>query len=176
MLYPSGTPTQPEIIAVALSKLALKPTDVFADIGCGSGSVSIGAAPLVKQVYAIDNRDEAVRAARENLKECGISNVSVLKGDAAPVLEGLDIDCAFLGGSKDMEQVLAILIKKIPRFVVSAVRIETAALALGIMKNNHRFRELLQIQLSRGNELGGGTMLKPENPIFLIVGEPCSSA
>ncbi|MDP2766082.1 MAG: precorrin-6Y C5,15-methyltransferase (decarboxylating) subunit CbiT [Candidatus Methanoperedens sp.] len=173
MLYPSGTPTQPEIIAAALSKLTLKPTDVFADIGCGSGSVSIGAAPLVRQVYAIDNRDEAVHAARENIKECGINNVSVLKGDAALVLEGLDIDCAFLGGSKDMDQVLSILIKKVPRFVVSAVRIEAAALALGILKKNKRFRELLQIQLSRGSGLGGGTMLKPENPVFLIVGEPC---
>lgn len=173
MLYPTGTPTQPEIIAAALSKLALKPTDVFADIGCGSGSVSIGAAPFVKQVYAIDNRDEAVRAATENIKECGINNVSVLKGDAASVLSDLDIDCAFLGGSKDMEQVLAVLIKKVPRFVVSAVRIETASLALGLMKKNKRFRELLQIQLSRGYELLGGTMLKPENPVFLIVGEPC---
>ncbi|MCG2727739.1 MAG: cobalt-precorrin-6Y C(15)-methyltransferase, partial [Candidatus Methanoperedenaceae archaeon] len=127
----------------------------------------------VKQVYAIDNRDEAVRAAAENIKECGINNVSVLKGDAASVLSDLDIDCAFLGGSKDMEQVLAVLIKKVPRFVVSAVRIEAAALALGILKKNKRFRELLQIQLSRGSGLGGGTMLKPENPVFLIVGEPC---
>lgn len=173
MLYPSGTPTQPEIIAVALSKLALKATDVFADIGCGSGSVSIAASPVVKHVYAIDNRDEAVHAATGNIKECGISNISVLKGNAALVLSDLDIDCAFLGGSKNMEQVLAILIKNVPRFVVSAVRIETAALVLGIMKKNHRFRELLQIQLSRGNELGGGTMFKPENPVFLIVGEPC---
>ncbi len=173
MLYPGGTPTQPEIIAVALSKLAPKPTDVFADIGCGSGSVSIAASPMVKHIYAIDDRDEAVHATSENIKECGINNVSVLKGDAAVVLSDLDIDCAFLGGSKNMEPVLAILIKKMPRFVVSAVRIETVALAQDIMKKNNCFKELLQIQLSRGNELGGGTMLKPENPVFLIVGEPC---
>lgn len=173
MLYPSGTPTQPEIIAVALSKLALKPADVFADIGCGSGSVSIAASPMVKHVYAIDNRDEAVRAARENIKECGISNVSVLIGEAALLLPDIDIDCAFVGGSKNLEQVLAILIKKGARFVVSAVRIETVALAQDIMKNNNCFKELLQIQLSRGYELLGGTMFKPENPVFLIVGEPC---
>ncbi|MFZ2411785.1 MAG: precorrin-6Y C5,15-methyltransferase (decarboxylating) subunit CbiT [Candidatus Methanoperedens sp.] len=173
MLYPSGTPTQPEIIAVALSKLALKSTDMFADIGCGSGSVSICASPLVKQVYAIDNRDEAVRATSENIKECRINNVSVLKGDAAVLLSDLDIDCAFLGGSKNMEQVLAVLIKKGARFVVSAARIETVALAQDIMKKNNCFRELLQIQLSRGTELVGGTMFKPENPVFLIVGEPC---
>ncbi len=170
MIYPGGTPTQPEIIAVALSKLKIKPTDVFADIGCGSGSVSIAAARSAQHVYAIDNRDEAVMASSGNIKECGISNVTVLKGDAVLLLQDLDIDCAFLGGSRNIEKVLEILLEKTGRFVVSAVRIETVALALGIIKKNNRFKELLQIQLSRGNELAGGTMLKPENPVFLIAG------
>lgn len=173
MLYPGGTPTQNEIIAVALSKLDIKPTDVFADIGCGSGSVAISAARLAKYVYAIDNRDEAIRAASANFKECGITNASVLMGEASVLLPGLDIDRAYLGGSKNMEQVLAILIKRVPRFAVSAVRIETAALAVGILKKNNMLKELLQIQLSRGSELAGGTMLKPENPVFLIVGGLC---
>ena len=170
MIYPGGTPTQPEIIAVALSKLKIKPTDIFADIGCGSGSVSIAAAPLAKHVYAIDSGDEAVLATTGNIKECGISNVTVLKGDAFLLLHDLDIDCAFLGGSQNIEKVLEILLEKAGRFVVSAVRIETVALALKIIKKNNRFKELLQIQLSRGNELAGGTMFKPENPVFLIVG------
>jgi cobalt-precorrin-6B (C15)-methyltransferase len=173
MLYPAGTPTQPEIITVALSKLALKPTDMLADIGCGSGSVSIAAASRVKQVYAIDNRDEAVRTANENIKERGISNVSVLKGEASLLLSDIDIDCAFVGGSKNIERVLAVLIEKGARFAVSAVRIETVALAQDILKNNNYLKELLQIQLSRGYELGGGTIFKPENPVFLVVGEPC---
>jgi cobalt-precorrin-6B (C15)-methyltransferase len=170
MIYPGGTPTQPEIIAVALSKLKIMPTDVFADIGCGSGSVSILAARSAKHVYAIDSRNEAVVATSGNIKECGISNVTVLKGDAVFLLPDLNIDCAFLGGSQNIEKVLEILLKKVPIFVVSAVRIETVALALEILKKNNRFKELLQIQLSRGNELAGGTMFKPENPVFLIVG------
>lgn len=170
MLFPSGTPTQPEIIAVALSKLNIKSSDVFADIGCGSGSVSISAARVAKHVYAIDNREEAILATSNNIKECGVHNVSVLKGDAALLLSDLDIDCAFVGGSKNIEQVLPILIKNVVSFVVSAVRIETVSLVLGILKRNDKFKELIQIQLSRGNELRGGTMLKPENPVFLIVG------
>ena len=173
MRYPGGTPTQLEIIAVALLKLNLEHDDVFADIGCGSGSVSISAARLVRQVYAIDNRDEAIHAAAENFKECGITNASVLKGEAAQLLAELDVDCAFVGGSKNIETVLEILIEKVPRFVVSAVRIETAALALEMMKNNNMLRELLHIQLSRGSELAGGTMLRPENAVFLLMGGPC---
>lgn len=170
MIYPRGTPTQPEIIAVAFSKLELKKGDVFVDIGCGSGSVSISAAGLVKQVFAIDNRDEAVDAAKDNIKEQGIRNIKVLKGEAADLLADLDIDCAFIGGSKNIEMILEVLMRKTRRFAVSAVRIETAASALNIMKKNDMFRELIQIQVSRGHELAGGTMLSPENPVFLIVG------
>ncbi len=173
MIYPSATPTQAEVIAVALSKLNIKPADVFVDIGCGSGSVSISAARLAKRVYAIDNREEAVRAATENIRDCGLTNIQVLKGEASQLLADMKIDCAFMGGSKNMEQVLEILVEKVPRFVVSAVRIETVFSALEIMKRNNVFKELLHIQLSRGNELAGGTMLKPENPVFLITGGSC---
>ena len=173
MKYPAGTPTQPEMIAVALSKLRPTHDDVFADIGCGSGSVSIAASRLVRHVYAIDSSDEAIRATQDNVREHGITNVSVQKGGAAQLLAGLDIDCAFVGGSKNIDQVLEILIKSVPRFAVSAVRLETAVSALQVLRENNSFRELLQIQISRGSELAGGTMLKPENPIFLIVGGSC---
>jgi cobalt-precorrin-6B (C15)-methyltransferase len=172
MIFPPGTPTQPEIIALVLSKLGIKNTDIFVDIGCGSGSVSINAAKYVKHVIAIDTRDEAVVAASANIAEAGIKNIEVFKGNAEILLPDIELDCAFIGGSKNIEKILEILIKKVSiRFVVSAVRIETVAIALDIMKKNNVFKELLQIQLSRGNELAGGIMLKPENPIFLIIGE-----
>lgn len=83
MQYPGGTPSQPEIIAIALSKLKPKTTDAFADIGCGSGSVSIAASPFVKHVYAIDDREEAILATKENIKDCGIKtphlNAGIIK-------------------------------------------------------------------------------------------------
>jgi cobalt-precorrin-6B (C15)-methyltransferase len=171
MLYPSGTPTQPEIIAIALSKLGIKPGEVFVDIGCGSGSVSMAAAGFAKRVFSIDSREDAILATSANIKEHGINNIYVLKGDAEKLLHDIDFDCAFIGGSKNIEHVLEIIIKKGKvRFVVSAVRVETVAIAQDIMKERKVFRELLQIQLSRGNELAGGTMFKPENPVFLIVG------
>ncbi|MCZ7402055.1 MAG: precorrin-6Y C5,15-methyltransferase (decarboxylating) subunit CbiT [Candidatus Methanoperedens sp.] len=172
MIFPPGTPTQPEIIALALSKLGIKKTDIFVDIGCGSGSVSIAAAGYAKQVVAIDSRNEAVLATSANIKEAGIKNIEVIKGNAETLLLAIELDCAFIGGSQKIEKILRIMMQKGPaRFVVSAVKIETVALALDIMKKNNVFKELLQIQLSRGNELAGGIMLKPENPVFLISGE-----
>jgi cobalt-precorrin-6B (C15)-methyltransferase len=144
------------------------------DIGCGSGTVSIAASRLAKHVIAIDNRDDAINATSQNIKECGIKNITILKGDANILLPDIDMDCAFIGGSKNIKQVLEILIKQKKnsnvRFVVSAVKIETVSLAMEIMKKDNFLKELLQIQISRGNELAGGTMLKPENPIFLVVG------
>jgi cobalt-precorrin-6B (C15)-methyltransferase len=171
MIFPPGTPTQPEIIVLALSKLRIKNTDIFVDIGCGSGSVSIAAAGAAKHVIAIDTRNEAVLAASVNIKEVRIKNIEVLKGNAEILLPDIELDCAFIGGSKNIGKILGILIEKVSvRFVVSAIKIETVALALNIMKENNVFKELLQIQLSRGNELAGGIMLKPENPVFLITG------
>lgn len=171
MLYPAGTPTQPEIIAIALSKLNIKSTDTFADIGCGSGSVSIAAAKKAKNVFAIDSNNYAILTTSANIKEHGVNNISVLKGDASVLLYDIDPDCAFIGGSKNIKKVIEILIKKAHvRFVISAVKIETVAIAMETMKKNNILKELLQIQLSRGNELAGGTMFRPENPIFLMVG------
>jgi cobalt-precorrin-6B (C15)-methyltransferase len=51
--------------------------------------------------------------------------------------------------------------------------VETSALAIEILKKNNRFREIIQIQVSKGRELAGGTMFKPENPVFLILGGTC---
>jgi cobalt-precorrin-6B (C15)-methyltransferase len=123
-------------------------------------------------VIAIDSRDEAVHATSANSKEAGIKNIEIVKGNAELLLSALDLNCAFIGGSKNIGKILELLIqKRSVRFVVSAVRIETVAIALDIMKKNGVFKELLQIQLSRGNELAGGIMLKSENPVFLILGE-----
>lgn len=175
MIYPPGTPTQPEIIAIALSKLDIKPNQVFVDVGCGSGSVSMAAAKFAEKVYAIDSRVEAIHAVSENIREKGLKNISVLKGDAKILLCDIDFDHAFIGGSKNISNILEIMIKKNKtksnmRFIVSAVKIETVSVTLDILKKNNCFKELLQIQLSKGKELSGGIMLKPENPIFLIVG------
>ncbi|GFO97302.1 precorrin-6Y C5,15-methyltransferase (Decarboxylating), CbiT subunit [groundwater metagenome] len=49
MRYPQGTPTQPEIIAVALSKIELKPADVFADTAAMCGAFSTRAKRWLKR-------------------------------------------------------------------------------------------------------------------------------
>jgi len=166
--------TKPEIIAIVLSKLDLQKKDMFADIGCGSGAVSIEAAKKLEKIYAIDMRKEAIETARYNFKEHGVAEkIELIQGEASEVLRRLPmLDCAFLGGTKNLEGVLPLLREKVRRrFIVNAVRIETAARIVTLLKELGVFKEIIQVQISRGYELGGETMFKPENQIYMILGE-----
>jgi ArsR family transcriptional regulator len=64
--------------------LALLPGDyVVADLGCGTGNLTVDIAPHVKQVIGIDDSTAMLKAAR---KRCGLfDNVDLRKGDLAAV-------------------------------------------------------------------------------------------
>jgi len=175
----SGGPTKPEIIAVSLSKLGLKDGDHFADIGCGTGSVSIAASRIAHDlsIYAIDDRKEAIDATETNFKNFGIRNSKVLRGEASELLGSemyIDkIDCAFVGGTKNIGTVLEKLVEKKARsIVVNAVRIETVVRTIETMKRFGIFDEVVHLQVSRSAPITGETMFKPENPVYIIVGKP----
>jgi len=167
-----GGPTQPEVCAVALSKLAVRPGDTAVDIGCGTGSVSIAIARTADMVYAIDMRPEAIAVAGRTINDSGLTNITLVEGDAAPFLGEIEgIDVAFVGGSKGLLQVLSLLAeKRVRTIVVNAVLLETATLAIQTMRECGIFVEAIHLQVSRSADLAGKTMFKPENPIYIIVG------
>ncbi len=173
----SGGPTKPEIIAVSLSKLGLRDGDRFADIGCGTGSVSIEAARIAKNltIYAIDAREEALKATETNFKNFDIANAKLFAGEASDILSSGDfvdsIDCAFVGGTKNIGSVLEMLIeKRVRSIVVNAVRIETVVRTIEAMKKLGVFKEVINVSVSRGIPIAGETMFKPENPVYIVVG------
>jgi cobalt-precorrin-6B (C15)-methyltransferase len=174
----SGGPTKPEIIAVSLSKLGLRDGDSFADVGCGTGSVSIEAARIARNltIYAIDSRKEALIATEMNFKNFNITNSRLLAGEASDVLGSGDfidyIDCAFVGGTKNIVSVLEILVEKKARsIVVNAVRIETVVRTIEAMKKLGIFDEVVHISVSRSTPIAEETMFKPENPVYIVVGK-----
>lgn len=174
----SGGPTKPEIIAVSLSKLGLKDGDRFADVGCGTGSVSIEASRIARNltIYAIDARKEALLATETNFKNFGIENARILAGEASDLLgfEGpIDsIDCAFVGGTKNIDSILEKLVEKKARsIVVNAVRIETVVRTIEAMKRLGIFDEVVHVAVSRSSPIAGETMFKPENPVYIVVGK-----
>jgi cobalt-precorrin-6B (C15)-methyltransferase len=169
----AGGPTQDEIMAVSLSKLALRSTDTLLEIGCGTGKVSIAAAKQVKKVVSLDKRPEAVRTAQESAKESGIRNIEFFCTDAVDYLTtDLVFDCAFVGGTQQLNLILPVLAKKVSRtIVINAVLLSTLVEAVSMMTQLGIFHEVVQVQVARSHEIAESIMFKPIDPVYIIVGK-----
>ncbi|MDG6257040.1 MAG: precorrin-6Y C5,15-methyltransferase (decarboxylating) subunit CbiT [Methanomicrobiaceae archaeon] len=167
-----GGPTQDEILAISLAKMDLRDGDVVADIGCGTGKVAIAAARRAARVIAVDRRPEAIAVTREALMKAGCANVDLIGGEGAMVLESVDfLDCAFVGGSRDLERVLKMLSSRVRRsVVVNAVLLETLHQAVETLGALGFAVEVVHVQVTRSRSLAGGLMLVPINPVFIITG------
>lgn len=82
MAFDAGTHETTMLCLEILEKYIKKDMTVI-DVGCGSGILSIAAGKLgAKQIMAIDNDENAVRVARENIKRNRLDkNIQVKKGD-----------------------------------------------------------------------------------------------
>ena len=168
-----GGPTQDEVMAVSLFKLRINEGDVMADVGCGTGKISIQASGGCSHIYAIDRREEAVKYAQQEIENAGAENITLIHEDAVHVLDEIDaLDCAFVGGSGNIETVLEKLAGKVHgRIVVNAVLLDTVSRTVRKMKELGIFVEVIHLQVSRSYELVDDLMFKPINPVFIIVGE-----
>ncbi len=168
-----GGPTQDEVMAVSLFKLRINEGDVMADVGCGTGKISIRASDRCSHIYAIDRRAEAVEYAKQEIQTAEKTNITLIHGEAVEVLDDIDkLNCAFVGGSGNVETVLEKLVEKVDgRIVVNAVLLNTVYRTVKKMKELGIFVEALHIQVSRSYELVDDLMFKPINPVYIIVGE-----
>ncbi|MDD2472515.1 MULTISPECIES: precorrin-6Y C5,15-methyltransferase (decarboxylating) subunit CbiT [unclassified Methanoculleus] len=167
-----GGPTQDEVMAVSLAKLKIRPGDRVADVGCGTGKVAIAASKIAEHVYAIDKRSEAIACARGEAAAVGAGNIEFFEGDAVDILPGIGrLDAAFVGGSRRLPEVLALLADAVQgRIVVNAVMVGTLSEAIASMQRLGIFVEAVHLQVSRSAEIAGGVMFKPINPVYVIVG------
>ncbi|NMB79568.1 MAG: methyltransferase domain-containing protein [Methanomicrobiales archaeon] len=174
----AGGPTQDEIMAVSLFKLGLTRSDTVLEVGCGTGKVSVAMARVAKNVYAIDKRPEAVALAKDTAKNAGVDNITFSCTDAREFLAGTrQYDCAFLGGTSGLEEILPVLAEKVKRtIVINAVMLSTLERAVTLLKKQGIFTEAVQVQVSRSHEIAGSIMFRPIDPVFIIVarGAACS--
>ena len=95
--------TKEEVRVIQLSKARLIPGQTVFDIGCGSGSISIEASIQVEntgKVISIDYDSNAIEITKKNIEKFGVSNVSVILGDAKEKIPDLGIaDVIFIGGT-----------------------------------------------------------------------------
>ncbi len=167
--------TGEEVRTVMLAKARLAGGQVIWDIGSGTGSLSVEAARLVRDitVYAVESKPEAVQATIANVNAWGLDNVQVVSGWAPEVLADLPSpDRVLIGGSGGrLVEIIKLLAKRLRsggRVVLSAVTVETLQTALQVFVPPVWQREILQLSVVRERSLGRSHLWQARNPVFLI--------
>lgn len=164
--------TKEEIRCISLSKLNLCESDLLLDIGAGTGSVSIEAATLVKQVFSLECHQEAIELIRKNVSKFKIGNMTLIEKKAPEGLPKIAINKVFIGGTRgQMEEILRQLeTYPIQVVVVNTITVENTYLALKTMESLGYKTEMLSVNVSRSHSVGHVTMMKAHNPINIITG------
>lgn len=166
--------TKEEVREVSICKLHLNRNAVVYDIGSGTGSVAVEMASLSDeiQVYAVEQKKEAVSLIMQNKEKFCLENITVIEAKAPDGLTGLPpATHAFIGGSGgNLKEILTVLqqINSKMQIVINAVSIETVCeikelLTAFAIKD----AELVQLQISRAKHLGNYHLMQAENPIWV---------
>ena len=166
--------TKEEIRHVSICKLHLKSDSVLYDVGSGTGSIAVEAASLSDdmEVYAIEQKENAVQLITQNKKKHGLENIHVINAKAPDGMENLPVPThAFIGGSSgNLKEIIEALKAKNPhiRIVINAISMETICeikeiLAAYDVKNE----DIVQLQVSRSKQIGHYHLMQAENPVWI---------
>jgi len=169
--------TKEEVRVIQISKARLKPGQIVYDIGCGSGSVSIEAALQIEsagKVLAVDYDENAIELTKRNIKKFGLSNISVIHGNAKEkILELEEADTIFIGGTGgDTGEIVELSEKKLKsggRIVIGTILIETLYSVLQVLeKLQFESVDITQVTISKSRKTSTGTMMLARNPVTII--------
>ncbi|MBT3592001.1 MAG: precorrin-6Y C5,15-methyltransferase (decarboxylating) subunit CbiT [Candidatus Nitrosopelagicus sp.] len=169
--------TKEEIRAIQISKGRLSAGQTVLDIGCGSGSVTIEAAIQVEEsgkVIGVDIDPNAIELTEKNLKKFGITNYTLIEGNAKDKISELpQVDTIFIGGTggdtKDIVELCQNKIKSGGRIVIGVILIETLYSVLQtIEKLDFESVDITQITIGKSRKTKTGTMMLARNPVTVI--------
>jgi len=169
--------TKEEVRTIQISKARLKPGQTVYDIGCGSGSISIEAAFQVEssgKVLAIDYDENAIELTKKNMEKFGLSNISVIFGNAKEkILELEEADAIFIGGTggdtKEIVEISQNKLKSGGRIVIGTILIETLYSVLQILeKLQFESVDITQVTIAKSRKTSTGTMMLARNPVTII--------
>lgn len=170
--------TKQEVRSVSLSKLRVATGDICYDIGAGTGSVTIELARLARggHVYALENSKKAYDLIAKNAEKFNLTNITpILKTAPFGMGELPPADAVFIGGSGgNLVKIVKEAVAKNPkvRIVINAITLETLFEANRILKELKFVNvEVTQISSSRIMAIGKYSMLKGQNPVFILSGE-----
>lgn len=172
--------TKEEVREASICKLCLKQDSVVYDIGSGTGSIAIEMAGLSDEinVYALEQKPEAVALIQKNKEKFGRENLTIVEAKAPEKLRELPIAShAFIGGSGgNLKEILTELYRINPnmRIVINAVSMETICeikecLDAYPMKDT----EVVQMQVSRAKKAGCYHLMRAENPVWICSFQFC---
>ena len=166
--------TKEEIRHVSICKLHLKSDSVLYDVGSGTGSIAVEAASLSDdmEVYAIEQKENAVQLITQNKEKHGLENIHVIKAKAPDGMDTLPVPThAFIGGSSgNLKEIIEALKVKNPhiRIVINAISMETICEIKEILSAyDVKNEDIVQLQVSRSKQIGHYHLMQAENPVWI---------
>jgi precorrin-6Y C5,15-methyltransferase (decarboxylating) len=170
-----GLITKAEVRAVVLAKLELHPGLVLWDVGAGCGSVGLEASLLLPggRIIAVEQDRERAAQIQANREKFGVGNLEVVSGHAPKCLADLpDPQRVFIGGGgRDLEGILKMVLSRLDRdgkMVLTATLLETLEAARRVLPETGWRTEVIQLQVSRSQPLGGGIFMQALNPVWIV--------
>lgn len=167
--------TKREIRTLTLAAARLDVDSVVADVGAGTGSISIEAARLAHggKVFAIERNAAAIELIRRNVEKFSVGNVEIICAAAPDGLATLPaLDAAIIGGSGGrLPAILDALFDKLKtggRLVLNAITLQTATTALEYLRARALPYDACQVQVTRLERVGRYDMAKALNPVWII--------
>jgi cobalt-precorrin-6B (C15)-methyltransferase len=125
-------------------------------------------------VIAIDYDSNAIELTKKNIEKFGVSNVSVIFGNAKEKILELEIaDVIFIGGTggdtKEIVELCQDKLKSGGRIVIGIILIETLYSVLEILdKLQFDSVDITQVTISKSKKTTKGTMMLARNPVTII--------
>lgn len=173
--------TKEEVRAVCLQKLELIDKKNFLDIGTGTGSISVEAGINYPglNIYSVDKNKKALDLARANIEKFGLNNITLLEGNLPYEGENLEaigdimFDAVFVGGASNNIEGLILWLKDMVSkggvIVANFILVESVTRYVRAIEDfGFGDIEVVQVAVSRMEELGGGHYFKPNNPVFVV--------
>ena len=169
--------TKQEIRILTIVKLCLPEDGVIADIGAGTGSISIEAALQMPKghVFSIERKQEGIDLIKANSAKFEVNNITVIEAEAPDGMAELpELDAAVIGGSgSKLSPILDMLDRKLKhgaRLVLNCVTLQTISQASDWLRKakEEYIYEIIQVQVNRWDQIGPYDMAKALNPIFIL--------
>lgn len=168
--------TKQEIRILTIAKAQICANDCIADIGAGTGSLSIEAAKIAVKgyVFAVDKNPDAIELITQNAEKFAVDNVIVVNAEAPAGLKQMPkIDVAFIGGSGgNLIEILNTVDEKLKsggRIVANFITIQSLATCMNWLHSHESYNyDIIQVQITRYKNIGGNDMAQANNPVHIV--------